>query len=132
MSKKVQAASGAIFAVFVAIHLFNTALAAFGLTAYDTFQEAVRGIYQAFVVEVVLLSALTVYAQLQSRQANTQTIQCMIKACYTQQEIVGKEIVGREINRKREPLKARVYPIKPRRTPHSHDMAADEQKQKNT
>ena len=61
MIKKVQAASGAIFAAFVAIHLFNTALAAFGLTAYDTFQEAVRGIYQAFVIEVLLLSALMVH-----------------------------------------------------------------------
>ena len=59
--KTLQAASGAIFAVFVALHLINTALAAFGMAAYDTFQEAVRSIYQAFLVEVVLLSALIVH-----------------------------------------------------------------------
>ena len=61
MIKKVQATSGAFFAVFVAIHLFNTALAAFGVTAYDSFQEAVRGIYQAFLIEILLLSALLIH-----------------------------------------------------------------------
>ena len=61
MIKKIQAASGAVFALFVAIHLVNTALAAFGVTACDTYQEAVRGIYQAFVIEVLLLSALVVH-----------------------------------------------------------------------
>ena len=61
MIKKIQAASGAIFAVFVAVHLVNTALAAFGLVAYDTFQAAVRGVYQAFLVEVLLLAALVTH-----------------------------------------------------------------------
>lgn len=61
MIKKTQAASGVLFAIFVAVHLLNTAMAAFGLTAYDSFQEAVRGIYQAFVIEVILLSALVVH-----------------------------------------------------------------------
>ena len=62
MLKKVQAASGALFALFVAVHLVNTWLASFGAPAYDTFQAAVRAIYQAWLVEVALLALLITHA----------------------------------------------------------------------
>ncbi len=62
MVKKVQALSGALFAAFVAVHLVNTWLASFGAPAYDTFQGAVRTIYQAWLVEIALLALLVTHA----------------------------------------------------------------------
>lgn len=59
--RKVQAASGAFFALFVAAHLVNTAFAAFGIAAYDGVQGALRIVYQAFVIEVALLAALGIH-----------------------------------------------------------------------
>ena len=62
MLKKTQALSGALFALFVAVHLLNTWLASFGAPAYDTFQGAVRAIYQAWLVEIALLALLVTHA----------------------------------------------------------------------
>ena len=61
MLKKIQAATGVIFAVFVLIHLANTYLAGFGPAAYDTVQGALRTVYQFPPVEVLLLAALAVH-----------------------------------------------------------------------
>ncbi len=61
MMKQIQAGSGALFAAFVFVHLINTFLAAFGIAAYDGFQGAVRVVYQAFFIEMLLLGALLVH-----------------------------------------------------------------------
>lgn len=61
MLKKIQAASGALFAVFVVIHLFNTWLAALGPGAYDGFQALVQIGYQALLLEAALLAALVIH-----------------------------------------------------------------------
>lgn len=54
---KVQAASGALFAVFLTLHLVNTALAVAGPAAYDGAQSAFRGVYQGLPLELVLVVA---------------------------------------------------------------------------
>ncbi len=52
---KVQALSGAVFAGFLFMHLFNTMLAAAGPGTYDAVQGQLRRGYQAPVLEVVLV-----------------------------------------------------------------------------
>lgn len=60
---RVQAASGAIFALFLMLHLFNQMLAALGPARYDGAQRLLRKGYQAPVVEIVLvLAPLLVHA----------------------------------------------------------------------
>jgi hypothetical protein len=53
---KVQAVSGAVFAVFLTAHLVNTALAVLGPGAYDRAQRATRAVYQAPLLELVLVA----------------------------------------------------------------------------
>lgn len=52
---KVQAASGAVFATFLFVHLFNQALAVLGPRAYDEVQGGLRKAYQAPVLELLLV-----------------------------------------------------------------------------
>lgn len=54
---KVQAASGALFALFLAAHLFNQMFAAFGPAAYDALQGELRRAYHTPVVELALVAA---------------------------------------------------------------------------
>ncbi|MDH3643444.1 MAG: hypothetical protein OES38_15180 [Gammaproteobacteria bacterium] len=61
MLKKLQAGTGLLFAVFVAVHLANTWLAAFGPGAYDGVQGALRTVYQFMPLEALLLAALLVH-----------------------------------------------------------------------
>ena len=61
MLKRIQAISGVIFACFLAIHLLNTWLAAFGPGVYDSVQELLRAVYQFALVEALLLTALAVH-----------------------------------------------------------------------
>lgn len=60
-AKKAQAASGAIFAIFVALHLLNTAMAAVSPAAYDGMQGWLRQIYQFAPIEALILSALLIH-----------------------------------------------------------------------
>lgn len=60
--KRLQAASGVVVALFVIVHLANTALAVFGADAYNEFQGVLRRGYQQALVEVLLLSAIVVHA----------------------------------------------------------------------
>ncbi len=62
MLKSLQAATGALFALFVFAHLINTWLAAFGARTYDGVQEALRQVYQFAPLEVLLLAAAAVHA----------------------------------------------------------------------
>lgn len=59
---RLQAISGMAFGLFAAIHLVNTWLALGGPALYDGFQQVVRGVYQYFVIEALLLLALIVHA----------------------------------------------------------------------
>lgn len=61
MLKTLQAITGLIFATFLALHLINTWLASFGAAAYNTVQSSLRTVYQAPVVEVLILVALLVH-----------------------------------------------------------------------
>lgn len=54
---KVQAASGALFALFLLAHLFNQMVAAAGPAAYDGVQAQLRAVYHSPVVELVLVAA---------------------------------------------------------------------------
>lgn len=54
---QVQAASGALFALFLAVHLGNTMLAAFGPSTYDAAQGQLRAVYQVPAIEVALVMA---------------------------------------------------------------------------
>jgi succinate dehydrogenase/fumarate reductase cytochrome b subunit len=62
MLKPLQAATGALFALFVFAHLINTWLAAFGAHTYDSVQGMLRQVYQFAPLEVLLLSAAAVHA----------------------------------------------------------------------
>jgi succinate dehydrogenase/fumarate reductase cytochrome b subunit len=57
---RVQAASGLALAVFVALHLFNFALASLGPAAYDQVQRALRPVYQFPLFELLALAAALV------------------------------------------------------------------------
>ena len=59
--KSVQAVSGLLFGIFVCLHLFNTWLAALGPDVYDGVQSTLRPLYQALVVEALVLAALAVH-----------------------------------------------------------------------
>ncbi|GAB5452167.1 MAG: hypothetical protein Hals2KO_24950 [Halioglobus sp.] len=61
MLKKLQAFTGLLFAVFLAIHLVNTWLASFGASTYDSAQSVLRTFYQAPAIEFVILLALVVH-----------------------------------------------------------------------
>lgn len=52
---QVQAASGALFALFLLVHLGNTLLAIAGPAAYDAAQAPLRAAYQAPPIEVALV-----------------------------------------------------------------------------
>jgi len=54
---RIQAASGLLFGVFVALHLANQWAAAAGPEAYDGFQRALRHVYQNPAVEIALVMA---------------------------------------------------------------------------
>lgn len=62
MLKKLQAGTGLLFAVFVAVHLTNTWLAALGPGWYDGAQGVLRNVYQFLPLEALLLAALVVHA----------------------------------------------------------------------
>lgn len=53
---KIQAASGALFALFLAVHLVNQMLAAAGPAVYDAYQGQARAVYQAPALELVLVA----------------------------------------------------------------------------
>ena len=61
MLKKIQAVTGLLFAIFVALHLVNTWLASFGADAYNGTQAVLRTFYQAPPVEFAILAALLVH-----------------------------------------------------------------------
>ncbi|MEQ8859600.1 MAG: hypothetical protein RIC56_13220 [Pseudomonadales bacterium] len=61
MIRRLQATTGALFAVFVAAHLLNTWLAAAGPGAYAAVQRALSRIYQTPLVEWLMLVALLVH-----------------------------------------------------------------------
>lgn len=52
-----QAASGALFAVFLLAHLVNQMVAAAGQAAYDGVQAQLRGVYHVPAIEVALVAA---------------------------------------------------------------------------
>lgn len=54
---KVQAASGALFAVFLLLHLFNQTVAVAGPEVYDELQGELRRFYQSPLVELALVGA---------------------------------------------------------------------------
>lgn len=62
MLKPIQAATGLIFAVFLALHLANTWLASLGPGTYDGVQSVLRSFYQFAPFEALLLAALSVHA----------------------------------------------------------------------
>jgi succinate dehydrogenase/fumarate reductase cytochrome b subunit len=61
MLKQLQAGTGVMFAVFVAVHLLNTWLAVLGPGVYDSVQSVVRVVYQFAPLEAMLLAALVVH-----------------------------------------------------------------------
>ena len=52
---RIQAASGLVFGVFMAVHLANQWLAPLGPEVYDGFQVAARAVYQHPAVEIALI-----------------------------------------------------------------------------
>lgn len=52
---RIQAISGIVFSLFVAVHMLNTAFALGGPESYNAFQRAARVFYQNPLVEIVLL-----------------------------------------------------------------------------
>ncbi len=61
MLKQLQAGTGVVVAIFVALHLTNTALAALGPAVYNSVQEALRAVYQFAPIEALLFAALAVH-----------------------------------------------------------------------
>lgn len=53
---KAQATAGALFFIFLVLHLSNTLLAAFGPEVYNIYQRSIRQIYQHPVIELVLVT----------------------------------------------------------------------------
>jgi hypothetical protein len=73
---KLQAISGLIFFAFVGVHLMNTWAAAGGAELYDGLQGLAQFLYQAWVVEALILTALGVHvacgiARMKQRRAPT-------------------------------------------------------------
>ncbi len=56
MLVRVQAAAGAVFLIFTAFHLVNTAAASVGMEEYDSLQRSFRAVYQHPLVEIVGLA----------------------------------------------------------------------------
>lgn len=54
---KIQAASGALFAIFLLAHLVNQMFAAAGPAAYDQLQGQLRAVYQAPLLEITCVAA---------------------------------------------------------------------------
>lgn len=54
---RIQAASGALFAVFLLVHLVNQMVAVAGPAPYDALQGELRRVYQTPMIEVVLVAA---------------------------------------------------------------------------
>lgn len=54
---RAQAAAGALFFVFLVLHLSNTVVAVFGADSYNAYQRVIRQIYQHPVLEVLLVIA---------------------------------------------------------------------------
>ncbi len=54
---KIQAASGALFALFLVVHLVNQMVAVAGPVPYDAVQGELRRVYQTPIVEIVLVAA---------------------------------------------------------------------------
>lgn len=61
MTRKLQAASGMLFGLFVAAHLLNTWLAAAGPGPYAALQRTLSGVYQAPLLEWLILLAVLVH-----------------------------------------------------------------------
>jgi succinate dehydrogenase/fumarate reductase cytochrome b subunit len=61
MLRKIQAASGAVFSLFLVVHLINTWIASVGAGAYDSVQQVLRQVYQFAPVEALILAALAVH-----------------------------------------------------------------------
>ena len=59
--RRLQAASGLVFGLFLALHLVNTWMAGISPALYDGVQRAIRPLYQSAVVEPVILAALLVH-----------------------------------------------------------------------
>jgi len=77
---RIQAISGALFAIFLAIHLTNTLLAGFSAEFYDAFQQSSQQFYQLPIVELGLIilpliahSIAGVYRYLLDRQSGRRT-----------------------------------------------------------
>ena len=73
---KIQAGSGALFAVFLGVHLVNQMVAVAGPAPYDALQGQLRAVYQTPVVEIVLVMApllvhlvVSVWRMVRRRQA---------------------------------------------------------------
>lgn len=58
---KLQAVTGLVFLGFVVVHLANTWIALAGPDFYDGFQAAAQRIYQAWIIEALILTALGVH-----------------------------------------------------------------------
>ena len=78
---KVQAASGALFALFLGVHLVNQMVAVAGPGPYDALQGELRRVYQTPVVEIVLVAApllvhvvVSVWRMLRRRRAGRPAI----------------------------------------------------------
>jgi succinate dehydrogenase/fumarate reductase cytochrome b subunit len=61
MLKKIQAATGLLFAFFLGLHLINTWLATLGPAVYDGLQGTLRNIYQFAPLEALFLASLAVH-----------------------------------------------------------------------
>lgn len=53
--KRIQAMAGAVFFVFVALHLSNIVLAPFGVEVFNGYQRLIRNFYQFPLVEVLVI-----------------------------------------------------------------------------
>ena len=58
---RVQCVTGALFGLFVLVHLANLAAAPLGADAYNSFQRAARAVYQFPLVEIGMLGVLLVH-----------------------------------------------------------------------
>lgn len=53
--RRVQAVAGALFSIFVLLHLSNIALAPFGIEAFNAYQRVIRTFYQQPVIELIIV-----------------------------------------------------------------------------
>ena len=60
--RRAQAVAGALFALFVLLHLSNIAIAPFGIEAFNSYQRTIRQFYQYPLVELgIVILPLTVH-----------------------------------------------------------------------